>query len=94
VIPKAKGDAKKVLEEAQGYAVERVNLAKGETSRFMAVLKEYEPAKEVTRKRLYLETMEKILPSVKDIYVVDEAQKGVLPFIDLSKDGAGKGGKR
>ena len=94
VIPKARGDAKKVLEEAQGYAVERVNLAEGETSRFRAVLEEYKRAKEVTRKRLYLETMEKVLPAVKDIYVVDEAQKGVLPFIDLSKEGAAAKGAK
>ena len=95
VIPKARGSAKQLLEEAQGYSVERVNLAKGETSRFLAVLKEYKLAKDVTRKRLYLETLEKVLPDVKDIYVFDESQKSVLPFIDLSKESAAaKGGKR
>jgi membrane protease subunit HflK len=94
VIPKARGSAKQLLEEAQGYAVERVNLAKGETARFSAVLKEYKRAKDVTRKRLYLETMEKILPSVKEVYVFDKAEKSVLPFIDLSKErAAAKAGK-
>jgi len=94
VIPKARGDAKKLLEEAQGYAVERVNLAEGETSRFLAVLEEYKRAKDVTRKRLYLETMESILPNLKEIYVIDDSQKGILPFIDLSKDKQAAGGKQ
>lgn len=88
VIPKAKGEAKKIVEEAQGYAAQRVNLAEGETARFSALLKQYKRAKEVTRKRLYLETMEKVLPSVKEIYIFDKTQKSVLPFIDLSKESA------
>ena len=86
VIPRARGDAKKILEEAHGYAVERINLAHGETNRFLAVLKEYKRAKEVTRKRLYLETMAQILPKVSDIYVMDDKQ-GVLPFLDISGKG-------
>jgi membrane protease subunit HflK len=86
VIPRDRGDAKKILEEAHGYAVERINLAHGETNRFLAVLKEYKRAKEVTRKRLYLETMAQILPKVSDIYVMDDKQ-GVLPFLDISGKG-------
>ncbi len=88
VIPRARGDAKKILEESHGYAVERINLAQGETSRFLAVLKEYNRAKDVTRKRLYLETMMQILPEVADIYVMDDKQ-GVLPLLDLSGKGLG-----
>ncbi len=84
VIPRARGNAKKILEEAHGYAVERVNLAKGETNRFLAVLKEYRRAKDVTRKRLYLETMGQVLPSVADIYVIDEKQRALLPFLDIT----------
>ncbi|MEA3547144.1 MAG: FtsH protease activity modulator HflK [Thermodesulfobacteriota bacterium] len=84
VIPRARGNAKKILEEAHGYAVERVNLAKGETNRFLAVLKEYRRAKDVTRKRMYLETMGQILPSVSDIYVIDEKQRALLPFLDIT----------
>lgn len=83
-VPKARGDAKKVLEEAHGYAVERVNLAKGETSRFVAMLDEYRRAREVTRQRLYLETMQRVLPSVTEIYVIDKNQKSVLPLLDLT----------
>jgi len=90
VIPKARGDAKKVFEEAHGYAVERVNDAKGNTARFIAVLKEYRAAKDVTRRRLYLETMQDILPSVNDIYVIDKDQRSILPFLDVSR-GANKG---
>jgi membrane protease subunit HflK len=84
LIPKARGDAKKLLEESHGYAIERTNLALGETARFLAVYKEYKKAEEVTRKRMYLETMQKVLPSVTDIYVIDKDQKSILPFLDLS----------
>ncbi|OKY76200.1 MAG: HflK protein [Desulfobulbaceae bacterium DB1] len=84
VIPKARGDAKKVLEEAHGYAVERTNLAKGETSRFLAILEEYKKAEDVTRKRMYLETMQKVLPTVTDVYVIDKQQQAILPFLDLT----------
>jgi membrane protease subunit HflK len=84
LIPKARGDAKKLLEESHGYAIERTNLAQGETARFLAVLEEYKKAEEVTRKRMYLETMQKVLPSVTDIYVIDKGQQSILPFLDLS----------
>jgi len=84
LIPKARGDAKKLLEEAHGYAIERTNLAHGETARFLAVLSEYSKAEEVTRKRMYLETMQKVLPTVTDIYVIDKGQQSILPFLDLS----------
>lgn len=82
-VPKARGDAKKMLEEAQGYAVERVNLAKGETSRFLAILKEYKGGQDVTRRRMYLETMQEVLPKVNEIYVVEGDKGGVLPFLDV-----------
>jgi membrane protease subunit HflK len=84
LIPKARGDAKKLLEEAHGYAIERTNLAQGETARFLAVNEEYKKAEEVTRKRMYLETMQKVLPSVAEIYVIDKDQQSILPFLDLS----------
>jgi membrane protease subunit HflK len=87
VIPKAKGSAKQTIEEAYGYAVERTNLAKGEVGRFVNILKEYKGAKEVTRRRMYLETMEKILPAVDSIYMLDESQKSILPLFDISKAG-------
>lgn len=84
LIPKARGDAKKMLEEAHGYAIERTNLAKGETARFLAVYEEYKKAEDVTRKRMYLETMQSILPSVANIYVIEKGQQSILPFLDLT----------
>ena len=84
VVPKARGQAKETIEEAHGYAVERTNGAKGDASRFLAVLKEYQGAKDVTRRRMYLETMQKVLPTVSEIYVIDKEQRSVLPLLDLS----------
>lgn len=90
VIPKARGDAKKMLEEAHGYAVERVNLAQGDASRFLSIHKEYKGAREVTRQRMYLEAMQQVLPTVKEVYVLDKDQKTLLPFLDLGGAGARK----
>jgi modulator of FtsH protease HflK len=81
VIPKARGSAKQLIEEAHGYAVQRLNDAKGETVRFTAIAAEYGKAKEVTRQRMYLETMQSILPQVKQVYIMD---KPVLPFLNLN----------
>ncbi|MEJ2699531.1 MAG: FtsH protease activity modulator HflK [Desulfuromonadales bacterium] len=89
-VPKAKGVAKSRILEAEGYAVERVNKAKGETNRFLAVLTEYKKAPEVTRRRLYLETMEEIMPRLEEIYIMDGQGAGALPLLPLR--GAGKGG--
>jgi len=83
VVPKARGQAKETIEEAHGYAVERVNGAKGDASRFLAVLKEYQGAKDVTRRRMYLETMQQVLPQVAEIYVIDKEQRSILPFLDM-----------
>ena len=84
VIPKASGDAKKIVEQARGYAVQRVNESKGETNRFLAIMQEYQAAKDVTRQRMYLETLQDVLPTVKNIYVIDKEQRSILPFLDIS----------
>ncbi len=84
VIPKASGDAKKIIEEAYGYQAERVNNAKGETQRFKDILKEYKNAPDVTRTRMYLETMKDILPSVESVYVIDKDQQAPLPLLNIS----------
>lgn len=84
VIPKAKGTANKIIEEARGYAAQRINDAKGETARFKAIAAEYEKAKEVTRQRMYLESMQKILPEVRHLYVMDSSSQPVLPFLNLN----------
>ncbi len=83
VIPKARGEAKGMIEGAHGYAIERTNIAKGDTARFLAVLEEYEKAKTVTRKRLYLETMETVLPKVSEVYVIDKEQRSLLPLLNV-----------
>jgi membrane protease subunit HflK len=85
-IPKALGEARKAIAEAEGYAMERVNRAQGDVSRFTAVLKEYQDAKEVTRRRLYLETIGEILPKTREIYIVDGDQRMILPFLKLGRE--------
>lgn len=84
-IPKAKGSALQTISKAEGYALERVNLAKGEATRFLDVLKEYRQAKDVTKRRLYLESMNQLLDKVDEIYVIDADQKGLVPLLDLQK---------
>ncbi|MFV0437208.1 MAG: FtsH protease activity modulator HflK [Desulfopila sp.] len=84
VIPKARGSAKQIIEEAKGYATERLNDAKGQTSRFLDILKEYKGATDVTRKRMYLETMQTILPHVDNIYIIDRDQQNLLPLLNLT----------
>ncbi len=83
VIPRAKGEAQETIQEAQGYALKRVNGAQGDAARFDALYTEYKKAPEVTRKRLYLETVARILPKVGQKVVVDEKAQNVLPFLDL-----------
>jgi len=85
-VPKARGVARSRILEAEGYAVERINNAQGEAARFSALLREYQKAPDVTRRRLYLETMEQILPKVDEVYVVDEKGGGLLPLLNLRKE--------
>jgi membrane protease subunit HflK len=84
IIPKAHGSAKQMIEEAHGYAAQRINDAKGETTRFKAIAAEYAKAEEVTRQRMYLETMQKILPEVSHLYIMDSSGQPVLPFLNLN----------
>ncbi len=83
VIPRAEGEAQQTIAEAEGYALKRINEAKGEANRFLAVLKEYQQAEEVTRKRLYLEAYQHFLGKAKKVFIVDEQQKAILPFMQL-----------
>jgi membrane protease subunit HflK len=84
VIPKAAGDAKKIVEEAYGYQAQRINNAQGETQRFLDILKEYQQAEDITRKRMYLETMKEVLPGVQSVYVLDKNQTSPLPLLNLT----------
>jgi len=81
IIPRARGDAARLVQEAEGYKQEVVDRSKGDASRFLAVYQQYKNAKEVTRKRLYLETMEEVLQGM-DKVVIDNKQ-GVLPYLPL-----------
>ncbi len=88
VLAAARGQAAQLLEEAEGYRAQVVNQAEGEASRFSAVLTEYRKAPEVTRKRLYLETMEQVMGRV-DKVIIDENQggQGVVPYLPLNELG-------
>ena len=87
VLAGARGEAAQVLEEAEGYRARVVNEAQGEASRFSAVLGEYEQAPEVTRKRLYLETMERVFGDVNKVILDGTASggQGVIPFLPLNQ---------
>jgi membrane protease subunit HflK len=84
-VPRARGEAKQALQEAEGYAVERINKARGETNRFLALLTEYRKAPLVTQRRIHLETLEEVLPRLEEIYIMDEKGGGLLPLLPLRK---------
>jgi len=87
VVAEARGQAAQLLEEAEGYRAQVINQAEGEASRFVAVYNEYAKAPEVTRKRLYLETMERVLGDVKKIIIDDSVSggQGVVPYLPLNE---------
>lgn len=91
VVPRASGEAQRMQSEAEGYAVRRVNEAEGDVARFRALLEQYEKSPEVTRRRLYLETMAELLPKLGGTIVLDEEAKQLLPLLNLG--GAAAGGR-
>jgi len=86
-VPAAKGNAEKTIKAAEGYALDRVNRAKGDASRFVAQYKEYAKARDVTRRRLYLESLKDLFPKLGQKYIIDADQKNVLPLLNLGKEG-------
>ncbi len=90
VIPRASGEAQQMIQEAEGYAMERMNIARGDSARFAAIYNEYRKSPEVTRTRIYLETMSEILPQVQRKVIIDSKVRSVLPLLNL--DTRGKGG--
>ncbi len=84
VIPKAKGQAEKTIREAEGYAFARVQNAKGDAAKFTETWNAYRYAKNVTRRRLYLETLEKVIPNVGKIFIFDPETNGALPLLNLN----------
>ncbi len=90
VIPKARGEAQRIIEEAHGYALERVNTAQGDVARFNALFNQYRRAKEVTKQRMYLETLNDVLQKVGRKLILDKKATGILPLFDLNKIGGQK----
>ena len=84
IIPRAKGQAQQTLEQAEGFATDRVNRARGDAELFVKVHAAYQRAPEVTRRRMYLETMGEIYPKVKKKVVLDENLKGILPLLPVA----------
>lgn len=87
VVPRAKGEAQETIQRAEGYAVNRVNRAEGEASRFNQLYREYVKAPEVTKRRIYLETLEKMLPELGNKIVTDQNNNSVLPLLQMQMDG-------
>lgn len=85
VIPRARGEALETIQLAEAYALNRVNRAQGEATRFNNLFEAYVKAPEVTKQRLYLETMERVLPKLGNKIIVDEKGNNVLPLLNIDK---------
>ncbi len=94
VIPQAKGKAEQTIKEAEGYAIDRVNRANGDATRFLALYEEYTKAKDVTKRRLYLEALKDVFPKLGDKYIVDDKQKNLLPLLNLGQPSSKTGGNK
>lgn len=84
-IPAAKGEAERTIRAGEGYALDRVNRAQGDTARFKALYAEYAKAKDVTKRRLYLETLKELFPKLGPKYIIDSNQKNLLPLLNIGK---------
>jgi membrane protease subunit HflK len=84
-IPAARGEAERTIKAADGYALDRINRAKGDASRFEALYTEYIKAKDVTKRRLYLESIKDLLPKLGPKYIIDEDQNNLLPLLNFGK---------
>ena len=88
VIPLAEGEKDQRIREADGYRLKRINEAEGDVARFSALLAEYGKAPEVTRRRIYIETLQDVLPGIRSKVIVDEQARSILPLLNLDN---GKG---
>jgi len=86
VIPKARGQALQAIQQAEGYAMDRINRAKGDAKFFELILEAYKRAPNVTKRRIYLETIDTIYPEIKHKVIVDDKVKGVLPLLSLGSE--------
>jgi membrane protease subunit HflK len=89
ILPKARGQAQQTIREAEAYREQRIIRAQGDAARFEALLAEYSKAQAVTRERLRLETVERVLADVDKIVIDSEAGRGVLPLLNLGTNGNG-----
>ena len=87
VIPRARGEAQQTITQAEGYATDRVNRSRGDAALFNSLLAAYRRAPEVTRQRIYLETMQAVYPVVQRKIILDEALSGILPLLQLTTGG-------
>ena len=88
VIPEARGKAAQIVRMAEAYREEKVNKAEGDAKKFENILQEYNKAKDITRKRLYIETMEEILPNMEK-FIIDQKSGGILPVLPIGPKGFG-----
>ena len=88
-VPKARGNAEKMIKQAEAYAIERVNMAQGDAKKFIAIWKEYKLSKDVTRRRLYLETLGELLPKINNKWIIEQkgAEGGILHKLDIGGEG-------
>jgi membrane protease subunit HflK len=91
VVPEARGKAEQIRQEAQAYREQMVAQAQGEAQRFTAILAQYQQAKTVTRERMYLETMERVLGRIDKVVIDDKSTSGVVPYLPLDALKAPKG---
>lgn len=84
-VPRAKGEAEQKISAAQGYATQRINEAEGNAGRFNALLAEYKKAPEATRKRIYLETLGEIMPTLPGKIIIDDKAQQFLPLLHMNK---------
>jgi membrane protease subunit HflK len=89
-IPAARGEAERTIKAAEGYALDRINRAQGDTSRFISFYNEYSKAKDVTKRRMYLETLKDLFPKLGKKYIIDSDQKNILPLLNLGSQDGGK----
>ena len=89
-VPAARGEAERTIKGAEGYALDRVNRAKGDASRFKSMYAEYAKAKDVTKRRLYLEMLRDLFPKLGEKFIIDADQKNLLPLLNLGKQKGAK----
>ena len=85
VIPLAEGEKDQRIREADGYRLKRINEAEGDVARFSALLAEYRKAPEVTRRRIYIETLQDVMPGIRSKIIIDEQVRSILPLLNLNQ---------